>query len=449
MVEDEAQAKQIAYEAARLPRRIALVAPRKFEALDLTPHSTIATLISETITKKGDQQVRRSVRCRTPIYVYNVSKQPAFQGEIIKPIAVPDDRQGTTVMRIHCPTHAIPQDHLEKNLIATIKTELQGRLEAATVVDLWNWKGTHPDEAVGLARVPTDQVVGMLKLSGQGGLWIETPLSKKHLYGPLWLGKPQERIELDQAKSQAAKLANHHGLIRKIDEQGSATYAIRVLQTELTASRETLQLDTKQRRYVQGPPAHIGTPQIQERLQQLKWEATVGSERRWFRGKPTWQITAAQPPPCNETHVQLGYERCWLRIVSARKQLSPVEHVGPKDEVPQPTTWNQATRAPPSKAPLSATKLGKGSGAAPATHPTSEAPPGAPASGDSDPPTKRMRRSSDQRPSWPTNVGTSQPPPPRHQEHLQNQVNQLESTVRRLEALLNKLTETPVFQHPH
>ena len=56
------------------------------------------------------------------------------------------------------------------------------------------------------------------------------------------------------------------------------------------------------------------------------------------------------------------------------------------------------------------------------------------------------RRTSDQRTTWPTNVGTSQPPPPRQQDQLQNQVNQLESTVRRLEALLTKLTEVQVPQ---
>ena len=312
MVEDESQAKQVAYETARLQKRIALVAPRKFEALDMTPHNTIATLISETITKKGDQQIRKSVRCRTPIYVYNISKQPAFQGEIMKPITVPDDHQGTTVMRIHYPTHAIPQDHLDNNLLATIKAELQGRLETNTVVDLWNWKRTKSDEAMGLVRVPTDQVVGLLKQSGQGGMWIETPISKKHLYGPLWLGKPQEHIDLDQAKSQADKLASHHGLIRKVDEQGGVTYAIRVLQTELTVSRETLQLDTKQRYYVQGPPAHIGTPQTQEILQQLQWEAIVaqnvggfGESRLGKSRRPNRRHVTR--PTCNSVTKDAGF----------------------------------------------------------------------------------------------------------------------------------------------
>ena len=283
----------------------------------------------EMVTLKGTQQLRKNVRCRTPVCIYNVSKQPVCQGQILPSIHIPDDHQATTVMRLHCNVEAIPQGEMDTDMRGAIKKELLSHMEPTTLIDLWNWKQNSRSEAMGLVRVPGDKIDALLRLSGKGGLWVETPLQKRHLFAPLWLNKPDAPSTLEQTLQKAAKLTNHYGIIRKSEPGDKYSYAIRVLQTELTASREVLQLDTGQRYHIQGPPAHISTQQIHDILVQMKWEATVQAERRWFRGKPTWQATSTTSPPCNETYVQLGYERCWLRIIPARKQLSPIERVPP------------------------------------------------------------------------------------------------------------------------
>ena len=346
MTDSESIAQEAAYEASQMNRRVAIVTPNEFPLLSIAPKHIVATLLSEKVMDKDGRRTRTTSRCRTPICVYNVSKQEAFTGEIMQAIKIQDDQRATTILRVHCEVGHIPRTMLEEDMTATIKKELNQCLPNPGLVDLWKWRMKTDVEAMGFVRVATAHVETMLQQSGLKGVWVDTPLTHKHLYAPLWLGKPQEVVTLTQAKSQISKLDKHLGIIRKQDQEDKWTYALRVATGDLGASKQKLEMDSKLRFKIQGPPAHVSTDQIQEILRQMAWEAEIHPERRWQRGHPTWHATASKPPPCNETHVQLGYERCWLRIRSTQKPVAAVEPTPLEEHRKLPMTWQQATKSP-------------------------------------------------------------------------------------------------------
>ena len=212
---------------------------------------------------------------------------------------------------------------------------------------------------------------------------------------------------------------------------------------DLVAHKTTLEMDAKLRFHIQGPLAHVSTEQIQEILRQLPWEAEVYPERKWLRGQPTWQAKSAVAPPCNETHVQLGYERCWLRIKSTQRHVSAVEKAPPEDQQDAPMTWQQATKAPRK----GGGSQGKGSGGAQSK---SQQPPAAQASGGEEAAAKRRRKESgeDTR-GWPTLPTMPAAPTPVAKEgnaHLQGQVSRLEDTVKKLEEMMTNFMQHQMTQ---
>ena len=291
-----------------------------------------------------------------------------------------------------------------------------------------------------------------LKKSGTRNIWIDTPVTHKHQYVPLWLSKPSEHITTQQARQQAEKLGVHFGIIRKKDAQDKWTYALRVAPSELQNSKKKLDMNVRMRWQIQGPPAHIGRSQIQDIVKQVEWGgAEILPDRRWFRGAPTWQAVSDGPPPCQETYVQIGYERCWLRIKSTKKQAPALEKTPPATPATPPATWRQATRGPDHRPrTLLQGMSGKGRGgdsgqkSAPGNGPNL-ATPCATASGEDGNAAKRRKQDVQVTGPRPTPVAAhAVPNPPTNpQESLQAKVTQLEDAMKRIETLL-----TQVMQHP-
>ena len=436
MVENAEMAKAVAHAAARVGHKIGLVTPGPISDLRLAPHQVNATLISELQVDKGGQRSRQTTRCRAPVHVYNISAVEAFTGEIHKPIKISSDGAVTTVLRIHCDITNLPTTALENDLAGTVKTALAKHAVEGSLLDAWGWKRTQPGEAMGLVRTHIEHLIPLLKQSGQHGLWIETPLSQKHVYAPIWVGGPQETVTSSAALEQAGKLKNSVGLIRKLQDNGSASYAIRVPQGEIDACKETLKMDTRSKFRLQGLPAAAGLGQAKEVVKELGWQAEVLGERGWFRGRPSWTIVAQKGPPCNEAQITPGYERCWIAIRPARRPIAPTERIPPEEQDAGPSTWAQATRGYRAKTQPSTAVSGKGKGFQDAFPPLR--PQSAPASGDDDRNPKRQRKTPPANPPWsaPTTVAAGP------SDRLQAQVEQLERAMHRMEEMFKKLAES-------
>ena len=212
-------------------------------------------------------------------------------------------------------------------------------------------------------------------------------------------------------------------------------YAIRVKQDELVASKEALSMDSKSRYFLQGLPATANWTQAQEVIKQLGWVADTQEDRRWIRGRPTWTIVSQHPPPCSEAQIVLGYERCWLTIRPARKPMPLSEKIPECESDMGPSTWTQATRGYSGKARQALGTSGKGRGDA-KSDPIPRTPCD-PATGDDTHASKRPRHQA---------TSSTAPPAPAKlyagpSESLHQQVQSLESAMRRMEEMFRQFTQ--------
>ena len=193
MTDNEQLAKRAAYEASHVQQKVALVTPSVMPSINLGPKHTVATLVSETLTDRAGQRTRVATKCRTSICVYNVSKQEAFQGQIMTQIKIKDDTSTTTVFRLQCDVEHVPKEAITKDLRDAVRKELEPLLEQNGIIDLWRWRLIEDTVAMGFIRIPAPQTEKFLQASGKKGIWIDTPVTHRHLFTPLWLSKPKDK----------------------------------------------------------------------------------------------------------------------------------------------------------------------------------------------------------------------------------------------------------------
>ena len=437
MLEEHEAIKAAAFAAAQLKHKIAVVTPGQVEGLRIAPIVVSATLLSEVQRDRGTQRTRQTNRCRAPVYVYNLTKEPAFTGtKIHAPIKIPETKSATVVLRAHYDTSNMPRQAVASGLGGAMKSEMAKYIPASDILDAWGWRVTQGDEAMGLVRINEDKLETLLKFSGQQGLWTETPISHRHAFAPIWIGNPKETTTLQQAMDKLAQVKNPQGLIRKVAPDGKTSFAIRVRLQEVSETKESLKMDTKNRYLLQGLPPAANRSQAQEVVKQLEWTAEIQEERRWVRGRPTWTIVAQQAPPCSEAQITLGYERCWLTIRPARKPVTPSERIPQEDSASGPVTWNQAVRGYSQKPKPGGMVSGKGPGGAPISG-TVQRPLGDPACGEERESAKRPRREPTSAiPQPPPATGSAMPEDP-----LRLQVQNLEAAMRRMEEMFRRFVE--------
>ena len=136
MLEEHEAIKAAAYAAAHLKHKIAIVTPGQVEGLRIAPVVVNATLLSEVQRDKGNQRTRQTNRCRAPVYVYNITKEPAFTGQKIHaPIKLPETKSATVVLRAHYDTNNLPRQAVNSDLQGVMKNEMAKYIPASDILD--------------------------------------------------------------------------------------------------------------------------------------------------------------------------------------------------------------------------------------------------------------------------------------------------------------------------
>ena len=117
-----------------------------------------------------------------------------FMGQIHKPIRVAVDKDSTVVVRIHHDASNLPKQAMVDKLQDTMQNEMARHVAPQAIIDTWNWRHNAGGDIMGLMRINADHLLPLMQQSGLQGVWVETPLSHRHLFAPIWLSSPQCKL---------------------------------------------------------------------------------------------------------------------------------------------------------------------------------------------------------------------------------------------------------------
>ena len=143
------------------------------------------------------------------------------------------------------------------------------------------------------ARFVEEQMLSIMKCSGQHGVFINTPMHMPKRMALIWLRDADHTVDLDYAMNKIKLLENHYGIIRK----DASSYAIRCDYDAQQEVKKILNMDTAHTWRVEGLPLEFGQQEVRSLLAQLGWETQVLPKSRTCRkGRAAWTIKAETEP---------------------------------------------------------------------------------------------------------------------------------------------------------
>ena len=240
------------------------------------------------------------------------------------------------------------QIEIEQKKIATIKQWISSLVQhnrSLEILDVWNVQALQKqvNERIYQAsvRVQSAQVESLLAMSGPGKLQVNVPGALRTNLQHIWLkkeGRPMTEYEVIDVMNENA--GQHLGAF-----QVRGTWALRMLADRHNEMKMKLGRNEDPAYFLSNVPPEMEAENIQEILQQLKWNATVkDGERRWKRAGYTWMVRSSEDPKVWQFPITFGYERRTLKIEAARKPKTITSPPVPANSVMHFPTWNAQSR---------------------------------------------------------------------------------------------------------
>ena len=153
-----------------------MVTPRRWDIPGIQLIQSMATVVATTVTTGAQATKTAETKTSAEVWIYNVSRTPGAPVPLRPVVSVKQDRASTLVMRLRLDLTDTPADlkGMEPNKLA--KQELSAQLGDTKILD--NWAGRINDEQtqlITLVRVLATQEDALLRCSGQGSIWADTP----------------------------------------------------------------------------------------------------------------------------------------------------------------------------------------------------------------------------------------------------------------------------------
>ena len=240
------------------------------------------------------------------------------------------------------------QIEIEQKKIAAVKQWISSLVQhnrSLEILDVWNVQALQKqvNERIYQAsvRVQSAQVESLLAMSGPGKLQVNVPGALRTNLQHIWLkkeGRPMTEDEVVDIMNEHA--GQHLGAF-----QVRGTWALRMLADRHSEMKMKLGRNEDPAYFLSNVPPEMEAENIQEILQQLKWNATVkDGERRWKRAGYTWMVRSSEDPKVWQFPITFGYERRTLKIEAARKPKTITSPPVPANSVMHFPTWNAQSR---------------------------------------------------------------------------------------------------------
>ena len=279
-------------------------------------------MVINMMEKRNQSQNRIQAR----VWLLNISQVPVTPKQTVQPLTFGAPTAKSCVTTVDIDKTQMTSDWGQALQDRKI-TELKNLLEllafgkpTGDVLDIWQIT-EHPQGYRLRARVHQAQLHPLFRISGQHGVYINTPIGTGN-YSLAWLkpGDNQKEVTHAAALETLASITEHLGLIRK----DRTTFAIRCHTDHLIKIRQALKQETADLWRLTGLPIDFQIADIDAVLKAIDWKATVQSSSRHCRkGLAMWTARAEQAPKAHRIPIQVANEHYVLSIASTRNEPKP------------------------------------------------------------------------------------------------------------------------------
>ena len=220
------------------------------------------------------------------------------------------------------------QEALQKHKASELRQLLQTLIQKAEAIhDAWQVTEPKPGLFRFKIRLAEEHLVPVLRLSGQHGIFVNSPQSANTRFSLIWLKEAQQKLDLAAALEKLAKVSAHRGLIRR-DE---GVFAIRCETAQLSEARKALDLDIAEGWKLDGLPLDFHVQDVENVIKQLPWTGTVVPTSKYCRkGKASWTIRTDVEPPTYRFPIVVGERTYHVSVSSNRSEGLAVPELQPQ-----------------------------------------------------------------------------------------------------------------------
>ena len=213
------------------------------------------------------------------------------------------------------------------------------------ILDVWNIQEVQQTDKARVyqasVRVQSAHVESLLAMSGPGKLQVNVPGALRINMQHVWLKKEGRSMNDAEVLTILGENSGKH--LGAFQIRG--TWAIRMLNKHHNEFKTKLGRNEDPAYFIKNVPPEMEQENMQELLQQLKWNATVKSgERRWKGAGYTWLVRSCEDPRVWQFPITFGYERRTLKVEAARKAKTIQQVPAPAISTLHFPSWNAQGR---------------------------------------------------------------------------------------------------------
>ena len=342
--EKEEQAKQIAEQGVGRPYPIGVVAPFPIDIGVKQPE----TIHVEFIKKVGEQIQKISMQA----FLHQITHADVVYRKSAPVVNIQKPSSPTTSVcyLTFSDEGACVQTKLEmqQKRLPTVKQWISSLVQlnrGLDILDVWNIQEVQQTDKARVyqasVRVQSAHVESLLAMSGPGKLQVNVPGALRINMQHVWLKKEGRSMNDAEVLTILGENSGKH--LGAFQIRG--TWAIRMLNKHHNEFKTKLGRNEDPAYFIKNVPPEMEQENMQELLQQLKWNATVKSgERRWKGAGYTWLVRSCEDPRVWQFPITFGYERRTLKVEAARKAKTIQQVPAPAISTLHFPSWNAQGR---------------------------------------------------------------------------------------------------------